>query len=275
MALVKDDLKSPAVHFWWDHNPASKATGTASGFKLRWQEENGSQYDVSKELSGSVLNPGPVENITSVLALMNMVRESKRRKVDEKLVWKSLLKKRWSAETIKDKPCLNEDQQQDLILKVTQELDLGSNDTKTWILDQDLAFGKELFSIMKSCSDVQTLHDHAKMSLFFRHLVTDHNLNTVIASTMRNIQPMAEKYTKNLKAINMWYDRLDKRYNLSLGPVILPLMKTDNLTQLAKLDPPYLKDFKANIDGHHYDPIYLFYGKIPGCKNVDAQYTLS
>ena len=193
------------------------------------------------------------------MALMKMVRESKRNNVAEKDVWKSLLKNRWSIEIIKDSPCLNEDQEYSVILKTSEELNL-EHGVNTWVPDEDLACGKELFSIMKCFPHVT---EEAKLSHFFRHLLTNHTLNTVVASTMRNIQPMAGDNIKDFTAINMWYERLDKRYNLSLGPVILSLMTTEHLTQLARLDPPYLKDFKAKTDvqDHLLDNISNAFGK--------------
>ena len=87
-------------------------------------------------------------------------------------------------------------------------------------------------------------------------------MNTVVASTMRNIQPLGGDNIKDFSAINMWYESLDKRYNFSLGPVILPLLKTDNLTRLANLDLPYLKDLNATRDGHQLENISTAFGKI-------------
>ena len=90
-------------------------------------------------------------------------------------------------------------------------------------------------------------------------------MNTVMAATLCNIQPMAGDNIKDFTAINMWFERLGKWYNFSLGPVVLPLLKTDTLAQLVKLDPPYLKDFKASfeskIDGPQLDNISNFFGK--------------
>ena len=60
---------------------------------------------------------------------------------------------------------------------------------------------------------------------------------------MHNIQPRAGDNIKDFTAINMWYQRLDERYNFSLGPNILPLMTTDSLTKLEALDPPFLKNY--------------------------------
>ena len=144
-----------------------------------------------------------------------------------------------------------------MILKTAQELNLDHS-VDTWVPDEDLAFGKELFAVMK-CPYART-GEAAKMLQLFKHLLTSHNLKTVVASTIRNMQPMAGDAVKDFRAINMWYERLDSRYNFSLGPAILPLLRTDNLTQLAKLDPPYLKDFKASIDEHQPGKISTSFG---------------
>ena len=62
-----------------------------------------------------------------------------------------------------------------------------------------------------------------------------------MAVTMHNIQPRAGDNIKDFTAINMWYQRLDERYNFSLGPNILPLMTTGNLTKIITLDPPFMQ----------------------------------
>ena len=64
---------------------------------------------------------------------------------------------------------------------------------------------------------------------------------------MRNIQPMAGDNIKDFTAINMWYERLDERYNFSLDSAILPLLTTENLEQLETLESPFLKDIKTRI----------------------------
>ena len=73
------------------------------------------------------------------------------------------------------------------------------------------------------------------------------NLRTVVAATFHNIQPRAGDNIKDFTAINMWYKRLDMRYNFSLGPNLLPLLTTDSLTLLANLDPPYLNEYNKPI----------------------------
>ena len=84
------------------------------------------------------------------------------------------------------------------------------------------------------------------LDLFFENLLTAQNLKTVVSATFHNVQPSGGKVIDDFAAIDMWYERLDKRYNFSLAPAILGLMTTDNLEELEKLDPPYLEEYKRN-----------------------------
>ena len=65
---------------------------------------------------------------------------------------------------------------------------------------------------------------------------------------MHNIQPRAGDDIKDFTAIHMWYERLDERYNFSLGNNILPLLTTDILSKLVSLDPPFLRDYFGVYD---------------------------
>ena len=134
-----------------------------------------------------------------------------------------------------------------------------------WIPEEDLAFGIELYSVIHDCRS--NIVKAVKMSMFVEHLLTNHNLNTVVAATLHSIQPNADKSTQDFRAVNMWYERLDKRYNFSLGPVVLPLLASDNLTQLASLEPPYLMDYKhwtAMKPGRMFDDVMLNYKQYCG-----------
>ena len=99
------------------------------------------------------------------------------------------------------------------------------------------------------------------MSKLFESLITNETLNTVVAATMHNIQPRADDNMKDFTAINMWYQRLDERYNFSLGSAVLPLMATDNLAELANLEPPYLEGYKELYTGGPVDNISSVFGK--------------
>ena len=191
---------------------------------------------------------------------MKMVWESKRNKINEKDLWYSLLKHRWTSDIMDYSPCLDEDDEYDVIVTTAQELNLDHHSANTWVPDEDLALGKELYSIVKCPPHVA---EAAKLWQFFSYLLNSHSLSTVVAATIRNMKPMAGgDNIEDFSAINMWYKRLDARYNFSLGPVLLPLLKTDNMAQLAELDPPYLKGFKSTRDEDQVDNFSMGFGKM-------------
>ena len=98
-----------------------------------------------------------------------------------------------------------------MINKIGQDLKLnyGSN---LWIPEEDIRLGAELYSVF-SCP--ARLLETVKLSKLFESLITNETLNTVVAATMHNIQPRAFTNIKDFTAINMWYQRLDQRYNFS------------------------------------------------------------
>ena len=116
-----------------------------------------------------------------MITIMNIVRESKVQKIDGSKVWKTLLNHRWDIEILKTNSCLNDGQLFEVIYKVGQDLNLinGSN-LWSWIHDEDLSFGIELFSALHYCPE--KLIEAAKLSKLFESLITNHSLNTVVAA---------------------------------------------------------------------------------------------
>ena len=88
----------------------------------------------------------------------------------------------------------------------------------------------------------------AKLSKLFESLITNENLNTVVAATMHNIQPRAGNNIKDFTAIYMWYQRLDERYNFSLGPVLLSMLDSKSIQDLVLLEPPFLEELNKVIN---------------------------
>ena len=145
-----------------------------------------------------------------------------------------------------------------MIYKTAQDLKIHY-DSNQWIPKEDLRLGIELFSAIHYCPE--TLIESAKLFALFESLITNENLNTVVAATMHNIQPRAGDNIKDFTAINMWYERLEERYNFSLGSVISPLLTTDSLKQLKKLDPPYMKEIETRINDTQYNNSSTHLGK--------------
>ena len=150
------------------------------------------------------------------------------------------------------------------IFKTGQELGIGY-DWNIRVNEEDKEFGKELYSALLLCP--RHLMEAVQLSVFFKHLLTlrvhhvphfhyVYDLKTIVAATFHNIQPRAGDNIKDFTAIDMWYERLDKRYNFSLGSNILPLLTTDNLEHLETFDPPYLQQHKGVINEHKMSELF-------------------
>ena len=118
---------------------------------------------------------------------------------------------------------MTENQTAEMIYKIGQDLNLNYG-SSLWIPEEDIRLGTELYSVF-SCP--AKLLETVKLSKLFESLITSETLNTVVAATMHNTQPRAGNNIKDFTAINMWYQRLDQRYNFSLGSNILPLIRSE------------------------------------------------
>ena len=284
LVFTSDNISVPALQFRWVSQPISQEEVTKvekstevsltnssktaldenkqntdeakqeviGGFAINWYlkgsnttENKGiGTVELPWELSSSYKSAGHNVNI---LTVMNLVRESKIRSIGKQVVLRSILRHRWTKEILRNSPCLEEKQEDNVIRSAAQELGLAHG-IATWIHEENLAFGLELYSILHYCPS--HVVEAARLSMFLESLLEDHNLNTLVAATIHNIQPRAGGNVKDFDAVNMWYERLDKRYNLSIGPSIIGLMTTDNLNELAALEPPFLKEDEAFVDKH-------------------------
>ena len=221
---------------------------TRGGFTLSWRLQNSTNErandakntsDKWKTKEEVVSSDGFInEKEMNMMTIIHLVRWSKYLKIDKREVWKTLLKYRWDLEFVKTNPCLDEDQIATVIFKTALEMKFLYS-WSLWFPEEDLTFGTELLSALHYCPG--HLVEAAKLSKLFESLIANHSLTTVVAATMHNIQPRAGNTIKDFTAVNMWYQRLDKKYNFSLDSVILSLMTSDERTQLKTLMPPYVK----------------------------------
>ena len=107
--------------------------------------------------------------------------------------------------------------------------------------------GAEFYSVLYYCPD--HLLEAGRLSVFFESMISHHNLRTVVAATMHNIQPRAADRIRDFTAINNWYRYLNRRFNLSLGPAIFNLFTTEELAKLVALQPPFLDDKENHCIG--------------------------
>ena len=264
--FTSKNISTPALTFKYVSQTTCEEEGLEmiGGFRLEWYfkwpaKSRTEVKDATQNLWRKGYAPKSNGSNLNILTLMNLVRESKRNKIDEGKVLHTLLKHRWSEDIVKSSPCLDREETYDVIKKVAAELGLVHS-FNNWVLEEDLTFGLELYSIIQKCP--AHLVEATKMSIFVEHLVTNFKLNTVVAASLHSIQPNADKGTNDFTAVNMWYERLDKRYNFSLAPLLLPLLPSDNLTRLTTLDPPYLKDYKAHINEQGHGNTSVTYGEL-------------
>ena len=190
--------------------------------------------------------PSSREKNWNLLSIVNLLQASRKMNLKEDMLLNVLLKWRWSNDIISESPCLNEQQIAKVIVQTGQELNLRFG-FYTWISsEEELALGTKLFSVLHYCP--QHLVESAKLSVFFESLLKNQSLETVSAATMHNLQPWAKDNIKDFTAMNMWYKHLSERYNFSLGPAIIGMSTTKQLSGLAELDPPYLKEYQNAID---------------------------
>ena len=180
---------------------------------------------------------------TNMRTVMNLVRESKAKKVSKDMVWKSLLKQRWSKEILgQSAGCLNESEQHEVIIKAAQELSLTPG-YKCWVPEEDLAFGFKLFSVVHYCPPIPA--EAARLSFFFGNLLTNHSLNTLVSATLQNIQPKAGDNLRDFSAMNKWYKQLERRYNFNSFQKIVTALSSEEQLKKSKLNPPYFNAIES------------------------------
>ena len=216
------------------------------GFQINWHEGSMTQQEdlKGKEANNWKLITSYKNSDTwsskSMRLVLNLVREAKKHKLNEKDIWDSVLKQRRDMYILNQNiPCLNEIGTYHMIIRVAQDLDLTIG-FEGWIPEADLGLGHSLLSAINDCSS-DILIERAKLSVFFESLLTNHNLSTVVAATMNSIQPRGGDIVQDFTTINMWYEELDMRYNFSLGSIVVALSTTERLQRLKRLDPPFMK----------------------------------
>ena len=250
--LVFSSKNISTLQFKWVEEESSNHI-VIGGFRLKWYLEGFNEASTNGRGTNWKLKRDQTHSMDRRImrTALNLVREARKHKVSERDIWNSVLKQRWNINTLsRAKVCLtNRAAYQHKIIKAAQELNLTIS-FDSWIPEGDLALGAQLLSAIWYCP--HQLVEAAKLSVFFEFLLTNHSLEAVVAATMNSIQPRGGNTIKDFTAMNMWYNELDKRYNFSIDPIVATLSTSDQLKQLKKLDPPFMKDVNGNtlLNGH-------------------------
>ena len=87
-----------------------------------------------------------------------------------------------------------------MIFNTGKELKLAY-DYFSWNPEDDMSFGIELYSVLQCPNH---LVEAAKLLFFYEHLLMklESNVNTVVAATLHNLQPMANDTIVDFTAMN-------------------------------------------------------------------------
>ena len=168
--------------------------------------------------------------------MVNLVQTSRLQNKTEDLQ-KIILQRRWTQEILTTSPCLGKTGVSSVINDVKEEYD--------HISDEDIELGLELYSYLHYCQ--REVVESAELSVFFEMLLTNHSLETLVASTMNNLQPRVGENVKDLAAMNLWFKELENKLNLSLGSLLVSLSSTTDLIKLDQLEPPFLGRNKSSL----------------------------
>ena len=172
------------------------------------------------------------------VGFVNLAMRLKSENLAEDDIWRALMKIKQAG-----KCYVSQGEMFAVLYQIGLELNLTVN-FPTWIPDDDddsIRLGIQLYAALLFCPDHT---DEAKrISLFFEPLIINETLATVLSATFNNLE-QSNNGIQDYTPINLWYNhlykRLDSRFNFSLDSSVIALSSLDQLTQLKKLDPPYL-----------------------------------
>ena len=99
----------------------------------------------------------------NMIKALNLVQESRMKGIDERHIWRTVLKHRWDKALVKGDPCLDIGEVAEVIDRSKKDLNLVFI-THNQIDQEDLVFGMELYSALHYCPDHLM---EAKQLLFF------------------------------------------------------------------------------------------------------------
>ena len=263
LVLTSENISMHAMQFTWfsqksqlvERNSAriqqgtsnlTKQTGPSSkigGFSLKWHLQGSTANNDTRESKWRT----KLAEDRNLLAIMNLVRQSKVQGIQKEVVWDWLY---WIDEYQKKGCCLNASQIAEVIVDLGFYLGKIEYDWYIRITEKDIEFGTQIYSALLFCP----IHfvENRKINAFFKTLLPSKGgrkseLNSLVAATFHSLLPKPGNIIKDFTALNMWYEALGQKYNFSLGPTILGLVTTDGLDQLAKHDVPFFKKYKTYV----------------------------
>ena len=161
-------------------------------------------------------------------------------------VWESMLRHRWSREILqRASACLTKSAELEILNKKRIEMNLTN--TESFISENDIEMGTKLFIDLHYCPN--SVQESIKLSMFYRDLLEEQNLRTIIQATMNNVLPATSAVEDSTTMIN-FFNELDQMYNFTHGltPLLIAISSSDQLKELTKLGLPFLDSYNDVIN---------------------------
>ena len=169
--------------------------------------------------------------------LLQIVSNAKERGLDENSMWNSVLNLRGSQ--FSSTACLNTSEVAGVIERLKSEINFTSKTigSELTISEEELVQAVEIFSILHFCSPPH-LVEAVSLGQFFLKLLSEESMGTFVTALLRTIHDLPEN-----ELLAVFYEQLDNHYNFSLGPLIMALSNTQQLGQLLKQQPAYIRNY--------------------------------
>ena len=119
----------------------------------------------------------------------------------------------------------------------------------------------EVFSLLYFCPP-QHLLEAIKLGIFYRYLLENENLRTLVMAVMNNISPKEADAIENKDLLHEFFTGLDKEFDLQLEPALVALSSELELEEMSRLELPIIASYK--------DPINKCIGEEQNCSQLDS-----
>ena len=259
LVYTQQDLDFPAFHLCWKYRPSGSqqedTNRSVTGFVVDWYITGGDhEKERSREeewLWRRVSRAEPRYSwdnfyLTVIIDLVSSWRLAGRSKQQ---LWSDVvgMKTLWNEERLHSKHqwCSDSHVSNYFIEEFYRGLYTTTGNISSNVSEEDLVFGTELFTVLTLC------HDHiveaAKLAVFMTNLLDNHNLRTIIQTTVNTIEQGSVTSQQNVESVKEFYKELDRKYNLSLGIILIALSTQSQLRAMLHQDSPYLSRHSQEI----------------------------
>ena len=174
-------------------------------------------------------------------------------------LWYVVLKQRWAADNLVH--CPDPALTGRALESIERELIADEKSEQEDFDPDNLQATLEIFSLLYFCPP-QQLVEAIKLGIFYRNLLENENLRTLVMAVMNNISPKEADAIENKDLLHEFFTGLDKEFDLQLEPALVALSSELELEEMSRLELPIIASYK--------DPINKCIGEEQNCSQLDS-----